>query len=514
MNMVVIVDAEFRGEIENRLAARRALPPVAADPVRGRAGPRASSTRGRRSAPTTRRKSGAISVGRERVELLIGERHLPKLDTIVDPLVVSDLATMVWAPHGHRRGGRRAAPAGPDRADRLAGRARRATPRSTRADDLSDDTYVVDLAWLRSTPWRERVAAAFDSPRRRPELRRDLGRDRAPPRGLARRRRCCSAAGCPRGWAGSRARSSHGARALERPRAHAPAGHQDHAASRSSMSSPGLAGVTIELASGAAVSLDRAPGRAAARCAASATAPSARGPCMGASRGEGGILGEGVRQALLRDPDVSSRACARPRRWWCRAWRSACEENPAAVVAEMLVEAARARRAHRAHRRLDAQAGLRDGVARRARTGAARRSGSATSAACRPDERALELHGWPNDALLGRLSNGSARPHGACGWRASSGRRPARRPTRRSCASSSAATRAGTSCCSGSGRTRTCASLFPGKPEVEERQRLVVGVRARGHGAAGAAHLADAAGAERARAGSSSWSPARTRRRR
>ena len=42
-----------------------------------------------------------ISVGRERVELLMGERHLAKLDAIVDPLVVSDLATMVWAPHGH-----------------------------------------------------------------------------------------------------------------------------------------------------------------------------------------------------------------------------------------------------------------------------------------------------------------------------------------------------------------------------------------------------------------------------
>ena len=34
-------------------------------------------------------RSGSIAVGRERVELLIGERHLPKLDTIVDPLVVS-----------------------------------------------------------------------------------------------------------------------------------------------------------------------------------------------------------------------------------------------------------------------------------------------------------------------------------------------------------------------------------------------------------------------------------------
>ena len=31
---------------------------------------------------------------------------------------------------------------------------------------------MVDLAWLRTTPWRERVAATFDPPRWRPELYR------------------------------------------------------------------------------------------------------------------------------------------------------------------------------------------------------------------------------------------------------------------------------------------------------------------------------------------------------
>jgi glucose-6-phosphate dehydrogenase assembly protein OpcA len=36
---------------------------------------------------------------------------------------------------------------------------------------LEERAYVVDLAWLRSTPWRERVAATFDPAR----LRRELG---------------------------------------------------------------------------------------------------------------------------------------------------------------------------------------------------------------------------------------------------------------------------------------------------------------------------------------------------
>ena len=30
-----------------------------------------------------------------------GPSHLEQLDTIVDPLVVPDLATVVWSPHGH-----------------------------------------------------------------------------------------------------------------------------------------------------------------------------------------------------------------------------------------------------------------------------------------------------------------------------------------------------------------------------------------------------------------------------
>ncbi len=40
----------------------------------------------------------------------------------------------------------------------------------TRACELSEQAYVVDLAWLRSTPWRERLAATFDPPWLRREL--------------------------------------------------------------------------------------------------------------------------------------------------------------------------------------------------------------------------------------------------------------------------------------------------------------------------------------------------------
>ncbi len=38
---------------------------------------------------------------RERMEIDVGPQHLRQLDTVVDPVLVSDLITVVWAPHGH-----------------------------------------------------------------------------------------------------------------------------------------------------------------------------------------------------------------------------------------------------------------------------------------------------------------------------------------------------------------------------------------------------------------------------
>jgi hypothetical protein len=62
---------------------------------------------------------------------------------------------------------------------------------------------------------------------------------------------------------------------------------------------PGLAGVTVSW-DGCSFSLDRAPGGLCARQR-ERGGEEQRWQVLGASRGEGGILGEGVRQALLRD---------------------------------------------------------------------------------------------------------------------------------------------------------------------------------------------------------------------
>jgi glucose-6-phosphate dehydrogenase assembly protein OpcA len=295
LNLVVIVDAEFRGEIENRLERVGRYHPsrlVLCAVQRGRTKLDAWASIGTEDAP----RSGTITVGRERVELLMGEKHLPKLDTIVDPLVISDLATMVWAPHGH-----------PEAVDALRSLAQIVLVDSLdepdveagldRVFDLGKDLYVVDLAWLRSTPWRERVAATFDQ--RREDLRA-IG-------GVTVRHREDSLASALLyvGWLSSRLGWKPGALHHARGRwsGHATTRRHDIRITLDPVdqSAPGLAGVTVELASGQAIALDRAPGglRALRR---DRDGTERTWTVMGASRGEGGILGEGVRQALLRDP--------------------------------------------------------------------------------------------------------------------------------------------------------------------------------------------------------------------
>jgi len=148
MNLVVIVERAFRGEVENRLARVGRYHPsrlIVASVEEKRTELDARATV---AAEDTVHKPGHIAVGRERVEVEIGPQQLEGLDTIVDPLLVSDLATMVWAPHGHR--------AGVDALRRLASIVlidsldepdlREAFER---AADLTGSAYVVDLAWLR-----------------------------------------------------------------------------------------------------------------------------------------------------------------------------------------------------------------------------------------------------------------------------------------------------------------------------------------------------------------------------
>jgi glucose-6-phosphate dehydrogenase assembly protein OpcA len=70
------------------------------------------------------------------------------------------------------------------------------------------------------------------------------------------------------------------------------------------MSVPGVAGIEVRMASGAALSLERGTGGLTARRT-ERDGSQRSWTLLGASRGEPGILGEGLRQALVRDATYS-----------------------------------------------------------------------------------------------------------------------------------------------------------------------------------------------------------------
>src|SRR3954465_13459478 len=98
LNTIIVVDRQFKGEIANRLERVGRYHPsrtivVAVDYRR--------TTINAHAEGAGEEPDGGIVVGTESVEVEIGEKHLEILDTIVDPLLVPDLTTVVWAPHGH-----------------------------------------------------------------------------------------------------------------------------------------------------------------------------------------------------------------------------------------------------------------------------------------------------------------------------------------------------------------------------------------------------------------------------
>jgi len=297
LNLVTIVDHEFTGEVENRLDDLRESNPSRLILCKVRKGQQSLDAIASIGSEGDEPVPGTVAVGREKIELTMAPRHVEALDTIVGPLVVGDLPTVVWAPHGY-----------PEGVDALRRHAQVVLLDSQdepgvqdallRAQSLSEHLQVVDLAWLRSAPWRERVAASFDPP----ELRRALGSIV----GVTVRHRYDSAAAgllfcgwlaSRLGWRASSLTADHGNR---RGRLRARRGEVAVKLDAVELRSPGLGGVTIEAASGESVSLDRAPGGLrSVRRAGDGTEQT--WTVLGASRGEVGILADGVRNALLHD---------------------------------------------------------------------------------------------------------------------------------------------------------------------------------------------------------------------
>ncbi|MGO9322029.1 MAG: glucose-6-phosphate dehydrogenase assembly protein OpcA [Solirubrobacteraceae bacterium] len=304
LNMIAFVDREWTGEIANRLrgvgryhASRLVV--LAYEPRRERLDARVMITAEGASAP------GELALLHETVVVELGDRHLDDLLTIADPLVVTDLPTLLWSPHGHH-----------EIVTELMALSQAVLLDSVdepivrealdRAWELTARAYVVDLAWLRSTPWRERVAATFDPV----WLRREL----CTIAGVTVRHHPASTAAALLlvGWLASRLNWQTASLVADGAAlvGHTHAGSQDIAVrleAAPELDVPGLAGLALETASGLHLSLSRGAGglRAQRRWPISDDRPHGEEQewtIPGASRGETGVLGEGIRQALLRDP--------------------------------------------------------------------------------------------------------------------------------------------------------------------------------------------------------------------
>lgn len=297
LNLVVIVDRDWKGEVANRLervgryqASRTVL--CAVDEER---------TTLDAVATVSYEEPGAGSVGvvREQIEIDLGRKHLEGLRTVVDPILVAEMPTIVWSPHGY-----------PEAVESL-------LPVTDvvllDSDDLSDppgaferasaccgSAYVVDLAWLRTTPWRERLAASFDLRERLPALRQVSELE-------VRHQENSTASGLLlTGWLASRLHWQYepltaAAGNVLRGWVQRPDGGVDLRLRIVPQEAPGLGGVTVTCETGLSLSLSRGQGGLDAEEITPDGAQRAW-KILGASRGEGGILGEGVRQALLRDP--------------------------------------------------------------------------------------------------------------------------------------------------------------------------------------------------------------------
>jgi glucose-6-phosphate dehydrogenase assembly protein OpcA len=292
LNMVVIVDHAWKGEISNRLArvgryhASRTVVCAVED------GRRTLDARAVMSYEGPGEQHGVMH---EQVVMEIGPDHLRNLKTVIDPVLLSELPTLMWAPHGHDD----AVGSVLDMIDVVLldsddlpepfGGLRRAA-------ELLESVYVVDLAWLRTTPWRERLAASFDPPARRPRLSEISALTvRHRPESAATGSLFAGWLASRLGWRAGPLYSTTGAELRGK------SGDVEIALEPAGQDAPGLAGITVDCCEGFSLSLDRARGGLRAR----ERAPSGEERVwhvLGASRGEGGILGEGVRQALLRDP--------------------------------------------------------------------------------------------------------------------------------------------------------------------------------------------------------------------
>ncbi len=301
LNLVVVADREWRGEVVNRLERVGRYHPSRT--ILCTVDENRRTIDGYATVSGDVSSGGGVGVLRESVEISLGSVHEGRIDTIIDPILISELPTVVWSPHNRDHAVEALLPLADviliDTDDPVYFDGPGAAL-SRAAELLSSNVDVVDLAWLRTIAWRERLAGSFADPSRAGQLdalRRIYVRHHDG---------SIVSALLLTGWLASRLGwvpsplepAAGGAYRATARREDGPSINIEF----NPVAQPirGLAGVTVTGSSGFSLSFERAPGGLIAREQTAGSKPR-EWQMFGASRGEGGILGEGVRQALIRD---------------------------------------------------------------------------------------------------------------------------------------------------------------------------------------------------------------------
>ena len=99
INLVVIVDREWKGEVANRL--ERAGRYHGSRTVLCAVEEKRTTLDAVATVSYEEPKGSSLGVMHESVEIDLGPEHLRALQTICDPVLVSELPTVLWSPHGH-----------------------------------------------------------------------------------------------------------------------------------------------------------------------------------------------------------------------------------------------------------------------------------------------------------------------------------------------------------------------------------------------------------------------------
>ncbi|MDO9356736.1 MAG: glucose-6-phosphate dehydrogenase assembly protein OpcA [Solirubrobacteraceae bacterium] len=226
---------------------------------------------------------------RETIVLDVGPEDEMDLDGILDPLVITDVPSVAWVPQGDPRllmllrqivqtviiDGDAAASV------------REALDDSRALREVGMRT--IDMAWLRSAPWRVRLASLAQMPAFREQLR-DLETVEIETRPDSR---VCGA--LLAGWLGHRLGWQSGPPLLDASRRRVVAQLRDV-----DQPLPGLAGLTLTYRDGGSRRLSRGPGGLKITDV-SPEGETVERTVLGASRGGSGLLPSAMRQVLLPD---------------------------------------------------------------------------------------------------------------------------------------------------------------------------------------------------------------------